>query len=103
MLLVSMIFLPAMNETDSNLVVKESNSSDIYCAEKYIISNLYSNQSSSENLTKAEGIREIKLKHGMDRKSDSLNKYANKLLQQEQMLNRSLSIHEVQKLLGKET
>jgi hypothetical protein len=53
-----MIFLPAMNAADSNLVVKESNSSDIYCAEKYIISNPYSNQSSSKNLTKAEGIRD---------------------------------------------
>lgn len=57
-LLVSTIFLPAMNAIDSNLVIKENNSSDIYCAEKYIISNLYSNQSSSENLTKAEGIRD---------------------------------------------
>jgi len=35
--------------------------------------------------------------------SDSVNKSADKLLQQEQMLNRSLSIHEVQTLLGKET
>ena len=98
-----MMFLPAVNATDSNLNVNENNTSDIYCAEKDIISNLYSNQSSSENLTKTEGIRD-KIKARNEQKiSDSVNKPANKLLQQEHMLNRGLSRHEVQTLPGKET
>jgi|GEM_PF-1220138 len=79
-LLVSIALVPAVSAIDNRLDTKENNTDNIHCAEKDIISKLSSNQSSSENLKKAEELRDKIKAQNEQEISDSVNKSTSKQL-----------------------